>query len=88
MEELLQDLTGTAWDAVLISETWREEKAKCYQLSAGHVFIICGGEQKKNRKGWKHGVGILIHKKWATSWTNSTPVSARVYWVDLAVMGV
>ena len=63
IEELLHDLRETEWDVVLISETWREEHEECIVLSAGHVWFGCGGQKKRGGAGYKHGVGILIHRR-------------------------
>ena len=57
-EELTQEMEGCRWDALLISETWRCNKAEMWETQQGHIFMGSG------RFANKHGVGILVNKKW------------------------
>ena len=66
IEELTQEVEGCRWDAKLISETWRSSNAEIWETQQGHIFM--GAGKFKN----KHGVGILLNKKWRKriNWTD------------------
>ena len=56
IEEMVCELEGYRWDALLLSETWRQ--AKKWETRHKHIFMGAG------RYDDKHGVGILLNKKW------------------------
>ena len=85
IEEILQDLAGEAWDLVIVNETWRDAKEECFKVDAGHVWFGSGGQAKRGVKGWKHGVGILLHRRWARAWSNMNAVSPQLLWIDLKI---
>ena len=57
IEELVTELEGYRWDAVLLNETWRDEPAELWETC--HKHIIMGAGKYDN----KHGVGIM-HTRW------------------------
>ena len=57
-EELTQEVVGCRWDALLISETCRSNKAEIWETQQGHTFMGAGKFENK------HGVGIVVNKKW------------------------
>jgi exonuclease III len=85
MDELLLDLHDEQWDVILVSETWRKDKDECFSLEAGHVWFGSAGKQKQNGKGWKHGVGILLHRRWSKVWSAADAVSERLINIDMNV---
>ena len=85
MDELLLDLHDEQWDVILVSETWRKKKEECFSLEIGHVWFGSAGKQKQNGKGWKHGVGILLHRRWSKVWSAADAVSERLINIDINV---
>ena len=67
IEELTQEVEGCRWDAFLISESWRSNKAEIWETHQGHIFMGAGKFENK------HGVGILLNKKWRKriTWTDA-----------------
>ena len=43
-EELTQVVEGCRWCALLISETWRSNKAEIWETQQGHIFMGAGVE--------------------------------------------
>ena len=72
MEELLAELEGVEWDAVTINETWRTSKEEIECLKSKHVWYGSGGS------AGKHGVGLLLHKKWAGQVERFDAISPRL----------
>ena len=58
IEEMVCELEGYRWDAILLSETWRQDKAEIWETHHKHIFMGAG------RYDNKHGVGIMLNKKW------------------------
>ena len=54
-------------------------------MESGHRWIGSGGARKHNADGGKHGVGILIGKKWASSVIGVRAVNARLIYVDMQI---
>ena len=54
IEEMVSELEGYRWDAVLLSETWRHEQAEIWE----HIFMGSGKFDNK------HGVVIMLNKRW------------------------
>ena len=58
IEELLTELEGYSWDAILLNETWRHEPAELWETQHKHIFMGAGKYDNK------HGVGIMLNKRW------------------------
>ena len=57
LDELIRELYRVDWDVILISETWRKNK-EVWETQQGHIMVESG--QFIN----KHGVAILLNKRW------------------------
>ena len=57
LEEMICELQRVEWDVILISETWRQSK-EIWETQEGHIMVESG--QFIN----KHGVAILLNKRW------------------------
>ena len=57
IEEMHRELQDTSWDAVLISETWRQNK-EIWETQQGHIMVESGKFTNK------HGVAVLLNKRW------------------------
>eukprot|EP00973_Karenia_brevis_P001477 200905-Karenia_brevis.AAC.1 len=55
-EELMAELDGIRWDAIMLNETWRPHPEERDVLHNGHLWFGSGGEEGKR------GVGVLLHK--------------------------
>ena len=58
IEELVTELEGYRWDAILWNETWRHEPAELWETQHKHIFMGAGKYENK------HGVGIMLNKRW------------------------
>ena len=58
IEEMICELEGYRWDALLLCETWRHDEAVIWETHHKHIFMGAGKYDNK------HGVGILLDKKW------------------------
>ena len=58
IEELVSELEGYRWDAILLNETWRHEQAEIWETHHKHIFMGAGKYDNK------HGVGIMPNKRW------------------------
>ena len=58
IEELVTELEGYRWDAILLNETWRHEPAELWETQHNHIFMGAGKYDNK------HGVGIMLNKRW------------------------
>ena len=56
--ELVGEAEGCKWDALLISEIWRPDKAEIWESKQGHIYMGAGKFQNR------HGVGRLLNTKW------------------------
>ena len=72
LEEVVADLGDTNWDAIMFNETWRACREEFDELASGHIWFGSGGDARK------HGVGILLHKRWAGQVHRWTAISMRV----------
>ena len=65
-DELTQEVKECRCDATLISETWRASDAEIWETQQGHIFMGSGKFENK------HGVEILVNKKWRKhiNWTD------------------
>ena len=57
IDELFRVLQQVEWDAILISETWRQSK-EIWETQQGHMMIESGKFINK------HGVAILLNRRW------------------------
>ena len=57
IDEMFKELQDTNWDAVLISETWRQNK-EMWETHQGHIMVESGKFSNK------HGVAVLLNKRW------------------------
>ena len=81
LQELLEELECTQWDALMATETWRSEKEEWMKLPGGHRFLGSGG-----LKG-QRGVAIILHERWRGSVKGHRAVSERLAWVDVNMHG-
>ena len=58
IEEMICDLEGYRWDAVLLNEIWRPSKSGIWETHHKHIFM------RERKYDNKHGVGILLNKNW------------------------
>ena len=58
IEEMVGELEGYRWDAILLSEPWRQEQAEIWETHHKHIFMGSGTFDNK------HGVGIMLNKRW------------------------
>ena len=49
IEELVTELEGCRWDAILLNETWRHEQAQLWETCYKHIFMGAGKYDKKHR---------------------------------------
>ena len=73
IEDLVTELEGYRWDAILLSETWRHEPAEQWETHHNHIFM---GDNK-------HGVGIMLNKTWRkriidTDYINERAIKATI----------
>ena len=77
IEELVCELEGYRWDAVLLCETWRHDKGEIWETHHKHIFMGAGKYDNK------HGVGVLFNKKWKqrvidTEYINERAISTTI----------
>ena len=58
-EELIREAEDCKWDALLLCETWRPNKAEIWESRQGHMYMGAGTFDNKN------GVAILLNRKLA-----------------------
>ena len=58
-EELIREAEDCKWDALLLCETWRPNKAEIWESRQGHMYMGAGTFDNK------HGVAILLNRKLA-----------------------
>ena len=76
IEEMVCELEGYRWDAMLLSETWRHDRAEIWETHHKHRFMGAG------RYDNKHGCGIMLNKKWRriidTEYINERAISTTI----------
>ena len=77
IEEMVTELEGYRWDAILLSETWRHDKSEIWETHHKHKFMGAGKYDNK------HGVGIMLNKKWTqiindTEYINERAITATI----------
>jgi len=58
IKEMVSELEGCRWDAILLNETWRHGQAEIWETHHKHIFMGSGKFDNK------HGVGIMLNKRW------------------------
>ena len=58
IEELIREVQDSRGDALLLSETWKPNKAEIWKSHPWQVYMGAGRVEDK------HGVAILLNKKW------------------------
>ena len=71
IKELEEEAGDEGWDVILVQETWRSEAVEDFTDAAGHRWMSSGGP------GRKHGVGILVHRKWRHAVKRFSVIAAR-----------
>ena len=78
LEEMICELHCVEWDVILISETWRQTK-EIWETQQGHIMVESG--QFIN----KHGVAILLNKRWKNQFNWVQCESERVVAMSIKV---
>ena len=76
IEEMIRELEGYRWDAVLLNET-RPAKSEIWETHQKRIHM--GARKYEN----KHGIKILLHKKWRkrnidTDYINERAISLTI----------
>ena len=71
IEEMTRELEGYRWDAVLLNEIWRPAKSDIWETHQRHIFMGTGKYENK------HGIGILLNKKWRQRIIDTEYISDR-----------
>ena len=79
-EEMLKEIEGHAWDAVIVNEAWCELPEELIQLPDRSLWCGSGGT------AGKHGVGVLQHRDWKLD--NFKAISSRLCVVNATKNGV
>ena len=79
IEEMISELEGYRWDATLMSETWRSEKSEIWETHHKHIFTGAGKYDNK------HGVGIVLNKKWRQKIIDTEYISERAITAAIVV---
>ena len=77
IEEMACELEGYRWNAILLSETWRQDKSEICETRHKHIFMGAGKHDNK------HGFGIMLNKKWRqriidTEYINKRAITATI----------
>ena len=77
IEELVCELEGCKWNAILLSDTWTQEKSKIKETHHKHKFTGAGKYDNE------HGVGIMLNRKWRqniidTEYINERAITATI----------
>ena len=75
LEELLVECDAIEWDVILVNETWRGQSEEIVKLKGGHMWFGSSGS------AGKHGVGILLHRRW--SFQRFRAVSSRLCMLEV-----
>ena len=52
------------------------------------MWFAAGGAKRRSGVGFKHGVGILLHRRWAREYGKAVAVNERLLFIDLGVAGM
>ena len=78
IEEMVWELEGYRWDAMLLSETWRQDKEEMWETHHKHIFMGAGRYDK-------HGVGIKLNKKWRQRIIDTEYINERTITTTIVV---
>ena len=70
IEEMVCELGGYRWNAILLSETWRHDRSEIWKTPQTRFH----GAGKYDIK---HGVGIMLNKKWRQIIINTEYINGR-----------
>ena len=76
-EEVFTEMRDVPWDAILCNETRRAANEEFDHLHNGHLWLGSGGT------AGKHGVGILLHERWANCVHRWRAISPRLAVLEL-----
>ena len=79
IEEMVSELEGYRWDAILLSETWRHEQAEIWETHHKHIFKGSGKFDNK------HGVGIMLNKRWRQRIIDTEYINERAITTTIVV---
>ena len=79
IEEMVCELEGYRWDAILMSETWRPDKPEIWKTHHKHMFMGAGKYDNK------HGVGIMLSKKWRNRIIDTECINERAITATIVV---
>ena len=79
IEEMICELEGYRWDAILLCETWRHDKAEIWETHHKHILMGAG------RYDNKHGVGIMLNKKWRQKIIDTEHINERAISTTIVV---
>ena len=78
IEELFQEVQVRKWDVILVSETWRSNE-EVWESNQGHIVMESGKFTNK------HGVAIILHRRWRQKVNWVECVSERVIAASISV---
>ena len=79
IEELVTELEGYRWDAIILNETWRHEPAELWETHHKHIFMGAGKYDNK------HGVGIMLNKRWRKRTIDTEYINERAITTTILV---
>ena len=79
IEEMICELEGYRWDASVLNETWRPAKSEIWETHHKHMFMGAGKYVNK------HGVGIMLNKKWRQRIIDTEYISERAITATIMV---
>ena len=79
IEEMVCELEGYGWDAILLSDTWRQDKSEILETHHKHIFTGAGKYDNK------HGVGIMLNKKWRQRIIDTEHINERAITATIVV---
>ena len=79
IEEMVSELEGYRWDAILLNETWRHEQAEIWETHHKHIFMGVGKFDNK------HGVGIMLNRRWRQRIIDTEYISERAITTTILV---
>ena len=77
IEELFQEVQARTWDVILVSETWRSNE-EVWESNQGHIV-------ESGKFTNKHGVAIILHRRWRQKVNWVECVSERFIAASLSV---
>ena len=80
IEEMVCELEGYRWDAILMSETWRPDKSEIWETHQKHMFMGAGKYDNK------YGVGIMLNRKWRQQIIDTEHINERAITATIVVI--